>query len=209
MVQFELLNQCSFAECVELDMTAGVDEVGRGALFGPVVAAAVLLPKAAYETLAAAGVTDSKKLTGVQRSHLSTQIRAIAIDCKIGIATVAEIDRINILQASLLAMQRAVLRLQPTPALCLIDGNQRIPGLPIAQQTIVRGDEKSLAIAAASIVAKVWRDELICRLARRYPEYGLAANKGYGTVHHRQALARYGCSRQHRRSFTPCQATPK
>lgn len=183
---------------------AGVDEVGRGALFGPVVAAAVILPAETLNRLAIAGVTDSKCLPARQRSLLADQIRACALTCAVGYASVGEIDRLNILQASLLAMKRAVLKLQVSPDLCLIDGNQRIPGLCYPQQTLVKGDQRSLVIAAASILAKVWRDELITRLAVKYPQYNLAANKGYGTPTHRQALVQYGASRWHRRSFRPC-----
>lgn len=189
------------------DLIAGVDEVGRGALFGPVVAAAVMLPKAALPTLESAGVTDSKLLSPAARQRLAVQIRAVAIDCRIGYASVYEIDRLNILQASLLAMRRAVWQLTPPPELCLVDGNQPIPNLGMAQQTIVQGDRTSLIIAAASIIAKVWRDQLITRLANRYPQYGLASNKGYGTAPHLQALQEFGPSRQHRRSFRPCRQT--
>lgn len=186
------------------DLVAGVDEVGRGALFGPVVAAAVMLPVNQLDPLAAAGVTDSKRLTASQRQKLAVQIRALAIDCRIGIASVQEIDRLNILQATFLAMWRAVRQLTPQPEFCLIDGNYRIPQLALPQQAIVKGDQKSLAIAAASILAKVWRDELITRLAVRYPDYDLASNKGYGTTKHRLALQQKGACRQHRRSFSPC-----
>lgn len=184
-------------------LVAGVDEVGRGALFGPVVAAAVILPADAIEPLALAGVTDSKRLTPQRRSLLAAQIQQVAV-CRIGLASVREIDRLNILQASLLAMRRSITRLDPVPALCLIDGNQQVPGLSMPQQTIVKGDQSSLAIAAASIVAKVWRDALIDRLAAKYPQYGLATNKGYGTIAHRQAIAQFGITKQHRRSFSPC-----
>lgn len=186
-------------------MAAGVDEVGRGALFGPVVAAAVILPDFAFAELAALGVTDSKQLSARQREHLAYRIRAIATDCRIGLATVQEIDRLNILQASLLAMRRAIAQLQPQPDLCLIDGNQSIPCLSLPQQTLVKGDQLSLAIAAASIIAKVWRDRLIVRLAQRYPGYDLATNKGYGTAKHRLGLKQLGVTRQHRLSFSPCQ----
>ena len=184
---------------------AGVDEVGRGALFGPVVAAAVILSEDSIAQLTNAGVKDSKKLTPGVRSRLATEIKAIAIDCKIGWATVKEIDRFNILQATLLAMKRAIIRLNPEPELCLIDGNQKIPKLLIPQQTIIKGDSTSIAIAAASIVAKVWRDELITRLAKKYPEYDLKQNKGYGTAKHRQAIQEYGITCQHRQSFGCCQ----
>jgi ribonuclease HII len=185
-------------------VVAGVDEVGRGALFGPVVAAAVILPGSAQAELAAVGVTDSKQLTARQRQQLALRIRAVATAYQIAWASAAEIDRLNILQASLLAMRRAVLRLKVVPSLCLVDGNQRIPDLPIAQRSIVQGDQRVLAIAAASILAKVWRDELMTRLATKYPAYQLERNKGYGTAQHRLALQQLGASRFHRTSFSPC-----
>ncbi len=186
------------------EQVAGVDEVGRGALLGPVVAAAVVLPAAAIAPLQAAGVTDSKKLSPIKRQQLSVHIRQIA-HCAVGIVSVCEIDRINILQASLLAMRRAILHLSPSPQLCLIDGNQLVPQLPMTQKTIVKGDQHELAIAAASIIAKVWRDELIVRLDRRYPGYDLASNKGYGSAKHLAGIAQLGICRQHRKSFRSCQ----
>ena len=186
-------------------LVAGVDEVGRGALFGPVVAAAVILPPSALIELAEAQVKDSKQLSSYRRLELAAKIAAVALDWKIGFASTAEIDRINILQASLLAMKRAILKLKVQPTLCLIDGNQSIKSLLLPQATLVKGDEQSLAIASASIVAKVWRDALIMRLAAKYPEYDLVANKGYGTKRHKQALQQYGPSRLHRMSFRPCQ----
>ncbi len=182
-------------------LTAGVDEVGRGALFGPVVAAAVILPEEVLDNLASSGVTDSKKLTEKRRCQLAGQIRIVALDCQIGIASVREIDRLNILQASLLAMKRAVMKLKPKPDFVLVDGNQEIRDLFIPQRTIVKGDSKFLAIAAASIVAKVWRDALIMRLAKKYPVYDLTNNKGYGTKKHKQGIVDYGVSPQHRLSF--------
>jgi ribonuclease HII len=190
-------------------LVAGIDEVGRGALFGPVVSAAVILPIAAHADLICAGIKDSKLLSAVQRQQLAKQIRAVAIDCQVGIASVREIDRYNILQAALLAMKRAIVRLCPQPQVCLVDGNQRIPNLLVPQKTIVQGDQKSVAIAAASIVAKVWRDELITRLALKYPFYDLSSNKGYGTVKHRAAIQQFGASCQHRKSFSPCQPVVK
>ncbi|MBD3882327.1 ribonuclease HII [Phormidium tenue FACHB-886] len=183
---------------------AGIDEVGRGALFGPVVVAAVILPPMAQAGLISAGITDSKLLSAAQRQQLAQQIQAVAIGSCIGLASVQEIDRLNILQATFLAMRRAIARLQPQPTLCLVDGNQKIPHLSIPQQTIVKGDRQVVAIAAASILAKVWRDALIVRLARKYPGYDLAANKGYGTAKHKLALQQLGASSQHRRSFSPC-----
>ncbi|MDP8965559.1 MAG: ribonuclease HII [Cyanobacteriota bacterium] len=186
-------------------LVAGVDEVGRGALFGPVVAAAVILPASVLPQLAIAGVKDSKQLSRLQRLRLAQEIKGLALDWRIGYATSAEIDRINILQASLLAMKRAVLKLKVQPELCLVDGKQSLPDLPIPQQTLVKGDARSLEIAAASVVAKVWRDELVMRFAVKYPDYDLVANKGYGTERHRLALQQYGPSRLHRMSFSPCQ----
>ncbi|WP_096595359.1 ribonuclease HII [Calothrix sp. NIES-2098] len=184
---------------------AGVDEVGRGALFGPVVAAAVILPDCALPELLAAKIKDSKKLSSSRRKQLAQQICASAIDWRIGFASTAEIDRLNILQATLLAMKRAVLKLKVQPALCLIDGNQLVKDLLLPQQTIVKGDERSLNIASASIVAKVWRDELVLRLASKYPMYDLIRNKGYGSQKHLLALQQYGLSPLHRKSFRPCQ----
>ncbi|MFE4107044.1 ribonuclease HII [Almyronema epifaneia] len=195
MAPFEAPNDLSTSQI------AGVDEVGRGALFGPVVAAAVILPKDSLQALSEAGVQDSKRLSPQRRSQLAQLILATATDCKIGFSTVYEIDRLNILQATLLAMKRAILKLTPSPQLCLIDGNQAIPNLPFAQETWIKGDQRSVAIAAASIVAKVWRDQLIIRLDQRYPGYELKSNKGYGSHQHRAALLKIGPSRQHRQSF--------
>ncbi len=188
-----------------LELVAGVDEVGRGALFGPVVAAAVILPKHAWPELIAAEIKDSKKLSSSRRTVLTQKIHHLAIDWQIGLATSVEIDQINILQATLLAMQRAVLKLKVQPTLCLVDGNQLIKNLGLAQQTIIKGDERSLNIAAASIVAKVWRDDLVQQLAMEYPMYGLERNKGYGSQQHLLALQQYGPSPLHRKSFRPCQ----
>lgn len=200
--QLSLLN--STEPSLDWNTVAGVDEVGRGALFGPVVAAAVILPTDSIKDLADQGVTDSKQLSAQQRSRLAGMIQERAIACRIGLASVREIDRLNILQAALLAMKRAILRLTPAPALCLVDGNRPIPGLLIPQRTIVKGDRTYLAIAAASIIAKVWRDALITRLDATYPGYDLLSNKGYGTAKHRHALETLGVSSQHRRSFSPC-----
>ncbi len=187
------------------DRIAGVDEVGRGCLFGPVVASAVMLSGDAVLQLQAMGLTDSKKLSASQREALDGEIRSRAISYALGLASVAEIDQINILQASLLAMRRAVLKLTPEPSFCLVDGNQLIPQLRCDQQTVVGGDAVEPAIAAASILAKVWRDRLIQRLDAQYPGYALASNKGYGTAAHRQGLEKQGPSALHRLSFSPCQ----
>jgi ribonuclease HII len=188
-----------------VSIIAGVDEVGRGAIFGPVVAGAVILSEGAAHDLIQQGVTDSKKLNAVQRDRFYKEILASACCCRIGIASVREIDRINILQASLLAMHRAIRRLSPQPTLCLVDGNQAIPNLTISQQTLVQGDQHSIHIAAASIVAKVWRDRLVIRLSERFPHYDLAMNKGYGTRKHLESLTLLGITPFHRRSFKSCQ----
>ena len=188
-------------ERMTLKGIAGIDEVGRGALFGPVVAAAVILTPEAEAALLAIGVKDSKSLKAHQREALIQPIKAYASSFAIGWASVREIDRINILQASLLAMKRAVRRLASQPAFCLVDGNQKIPALGIPQETVIKGDQTNTAIAAASILAKVWRDQLIVRLDSRYPGYDLASNKGYGSARHRDAITHLGLSPQHRKSF--------
>ncbi|MEA5582290.1 ribonuclease HII [Nodularia harveyana UHCC-0300] len=187
------------------ELVAGIDEVGRGALFGPVVAAAVILPASALPILIAADVKDSKKLSISRRTKLARQICELATDWTIGCASTTEIDQLNILQATLLAMRRSVLKLRVLPMLCLVDGNQPIRDLSLPQETIIKGDERSLSIAAASIVAKVWRDDLVIRLASKYPLYNLEQNKGYGSQKHLIALQEYGPSRLHRKSFRPCQ----
>ncbi|MGF1519672.1 MAG: ribonuclease HII [Nodosilinea sp.] len=184
--------------------TAGVDEVGRGCLFGPVVAAAVVLSPQACQQLEAMGVTDSKRLSASRRESLVSPIQTLATDYALGLGTVYDIARLNILHASLLAMHRAVRRLAIAPDLCLIDGNQPIASLDIPQRTVVQGDRIHTEIAAASILAKVWRDRLIVRLDRRYPGYHLARNKGYGSAAHRLALQTLGPTPQHRRSFKGC-----
>lgn len=185
-------------------LIAGVDEVGRGALFGCVVAAAVVLPKSAVPQLIALGVKDSKKLSFRQREKLIEPIKETVTRWHISCASVAEIDRLNILQASLLAMKRSIIGLQIVPDICLVDGNFSLPDLNIPQQTVVKGDLRSPVIAAASILAKVWRDRLMSDFSKHYPEYDLAKNKGYPTVKHRLAIEQYGISLHHRRSFKSC-----
>jgi ribonuclease HII len=183
---------------------AGIDEVGRGALFGEVVAAAVILPIDKLVDLENLGVTDSKKLSPQRRDKLDLLIREVAIACEIGTASVIEIDEMNILAASLLAMERAIAKLQPQPNHCLIDGNQLLRFkliAPIPQTTVIKGDSLSISIAAASIVAKVFRDNQMVELAELYTGYDIAANKGYGTVKHRNAIAKLGYSDLHRKSF--------
>ncbi|WP_019498456.1 ribonuclease HII [Pseudanabaena sp. PCC 6802] len=188
----------------QLQPVAGVDEVGRGALFGAVVAAAVILPVDRFSVLHKAGVTDSKRLAPQRRATLDRLIREVAVDCQVGMATVEEIDRMNILEASLLAMERSIAKLKIKPNHCLIDGNQPLRFRliePLPQTTVVKGDATCLSIAAASIVAKVWRDRLMTELDLEYPGYDLAKNKGYGTVKHREAILRLGYSDRHRQSF--------
>ncbi len=150
------------------------------------------------------GVTDSKALSPERRECLAEAIEAIALSVGIGTASVAEIDRVNILQATFLAMRRAIAQLDSPPDLCSVDGNRAIPQLAIPQRTVVKGDRRDLAIGAASIVAKVWRDRQIVALSERYPGYDLASNKGYGTAKHTDGLVRLGVTPEHRMSFAPC-----
>jgi ribonuclease HII len=181
---------------------AGVDEVGRGPVFGPVVAAAVILPRDCHLQ----GLTDSKKLSEKKRNVLNVEIRSNAVSWAIAAVDVETIDRINIRQASLLAMRRAVEQLALSPDYLLIDGVDTIDW-PCAQQAVVKGDATSFSIAAASVLAKVYRDRLIVELDRRYPGYGLANHKGYGVPEHMAALARLGPTPLHRRSYKPVAQT--
>ena len=174
----------------------GVDEAGRGPLAGPVCAAAVILP----EHLELPGLTDSKKLTDKKRRELYPIIKEQAIAYGIGFASEQEVDEINILQATFLAMSRALERLNVTPDLALIDGNREKDfGIPV--KTVVKGDSLSANIAAASVLAKVTRDDLMAELAQKYPEYGFEIHKGYGTKAHYAALREYGPSPVHRMTF--------
>jgi ribonuclease HII len=179
-------------------LIAGVDEVGRGPLAGPVVAAAVILLRPIE------GLADSKLLDAPTRERLAHGLREVAL-IAVAAASVTEIDRINILHASMLAMRRAVLRLGCLPDVALIDGN-RAPDLPCAVETVVDGDRDVPVIGAASIVAKVTRDRLMRRLALRYPGYGWESNVGYATPVHRDAVRRLGATCHHRRSFCTVQA---
>ena len=179
-------------------LVAGVDEAGRGPLAGPVFAAAVILdPRNPIK-----GLADSKKLTALRRDKLFDEIRAKALCCSIAQASVQEIDEINILQATLLAMRRAVEGLRLRPAKVLVDGN-RIPVLDVRAEAIVQGDALVPAISAASILAKVQRDRWCVELDRQFPDYGFARHKGYGTAQHLQALRQLGACEQHRRTFRP------
>lgn len=174
----------------------GIDEAGRGPLAGPVYAAAVILPI----DLEIDGLNDSKKLTEKKREALFDVICEKAISYSIGIATEKEIDEINILNATFLAMRRAVDGLSVKPDYALIDGNQH-PGLLIQDETVVKGDGKSMSIAAASILAKVSRDRFMLNIAEKYPEYCFEKHKGYGTKLHYEMIEKYGVSPVHRRSF--------
>jgi ribonuclease HII len=182
-------------------LIAGVDEAGRGPLAGPVVAAAVILD----ELQPIKGLRDSKTLGPVTRERLALEVRAKALCCSVGLASVEEIDRLNILQATLLAMRRAVEGLRLLPALVLVDGN-RLPLLSMPAEAVVKGDTKVAAISAASIVAKVHRDGLLMALHELHPAYGFAAHKGYPTAEHLAALRLHGACSVHRRSFAPVRA---
>jgi ribonuclease HII len=183
-------------------LIAGLDEVGRGPLFGPVVAAAVILPKG----FRLQGLTDSKKLSEKQRNQLEPEIRLNAVAWTIAAVDAETIDRINIRQASLLAMRLAVQQLALTPDYLLIDGRDTIDW-PCPQQPVIHGDAISLSIAAASVLAKVHRDRLLVELDLQFPGYGLAQHKGYCSPQHIEALARLGPTPLHRKSFHPVAQT--
>lgn len=179
-------------------LVAGVDEAGRGPLAGPVFAAAVILD----DLVPIAGLNDSKKLSAKRRERLYDEIRAKALCCSVAMASVEEIDRLNILQATLLAMQRAVKGLRLKPAKVLVDGN-RLPTLDVLAEAVVGGDALVKSISAASILAKVSRDRWADELHQRHPQYGFDRHKGYGTAEHMAALQRHGVLPEHRRSFAP------
>ena len=179
-------------------LTAGVDEAGRGPLAGPVVAAAVILD----DLKPIKGLADSKVLTAKRREKLFDEIRAKALCCSIAQASVEEIDTLNILQATLLAMRRAVEGLRLKPVKVLVDGN-RLPILDVLAEAIVRGDATVASISAASILAKVQRDRWCVELDALYPQYGFARHKGYGTAEHLAALRAHGACPEHRRTFRP------
>jgi ribonuclease HII len=186
----------------QLEVVAGVDEAGRGPLAGPVMAAAVIL----NHKKPILGLADSKTLQASQRMRLAVQIQAHAVAWAVCCATVGEIDQLNILQATLLAMKRAVSSLPQLPDLALIDGKQT-PFLPCKSRAIIRGDQSHTAISAASILAKVARDTEMIRLDKQYPQYGFAQHKGYGTLQHLKALKQYGPTPIHRKSFAPVRRT--
>lgn len=177
-------------------LVAGIDEAGRGALSGPVVAAAVILPCQLFIP----NIKDSKKLTSKKRSELYFSILNKAKDVGIGIVEAKIIDRINIAQASYLAMKKAILDLKEIPDYLLVDGF-KIPNLNIFQLALIKGEDKSISIAAASIIAKVYRDNIMIKYDEKYPQYFFKKNKGYGTEEHLKALLKYGPSEIHRRSY--------
>ena len=185
----------------DLSLLAGVDEAGRGPLAGPVVAAAVILDPARP----IAGLADSKRLSAARREALAVLIKERAVAFCIAEASVQEIDRINILQATLLAMKRAVEGLNVTPTFVQVDGN-KLPAIAVPAEAIVQGDATEQAISAASILAKTHRDALTLALHAQYPQYGFAQHKGYGTAMHMAALKTHGACPAHRRSFAPVRA---
>ena len=185
-----------------LGLMAGVDEAGRGPLAGPVVAAAVILD----DSKRIRGLADSKMLSPLQRDRLYDQIREKALCCSVAEASVEEIDRLNILQATMLAMKRAVEGLRLKPSKVLVDGN-RLPTIDVLAEAVIGGDAKVKSISAASILAKVHRDRLCATLHEEYPQYNFAAHKGYGTREHLEALRLHGACRHHRRFFSPVAAT--
>ncbi len=182
-------------------LVAGVDEAGRGPLAGPVVAAAVILD----DLQPIRGLADSKALTARRREALFDEIRARALCCSVAMANVEEIDRLNILQATMLAMRRAVDGLRLKPQRVVVDGN-RVPVLPVPVAAVVKGDAKVAAISAASILAKVTRDRLCAELHERFPAYGFDGHKGYPTAEHLAALKAHGPCEEHRRSYAPVRA---
>ena len=182
----------------KLGADCGSDEAGRGPWAGPVVAAAVILPKS-FSTM---DIDDSKKLSKIKREMLFQEITSNS-ECGIGYGSVEEIDRYNILQATFLAMRRAVINLKSLPGRALIDGNIIPPRFPCVAKSIVQGDSKVVSIAAASIVAKVTRDRIMTNLAKSYPGYGWEKNFGYGVKEHKAAIKLLGITSEHRRSFKP------
>lgn len=178
---------------------AGVDEAGRGALAGPVVAAAAIFQSCPEELKGK--IKDSKKLSPETREKLFSEIHQHALAVGVGIVERDVIDEINILQAALKAMAQAVSQLDPQPNICLIDGNQKVP-IEIDQKLIIKGDDRVFSIGAASIIAKVVRDRLMVEMDRTFPNYGFAVHKGYGTETHRKAIENFGPCPEHRTSFT-------
>ena len=182
-------------------LVAGVDEAGRGPLCGPVIAAAVIINRKKITTNLSSSINDSKRLRSEVRKKLASAINKCAL-VGLGAAWVSEIENLNILGSTMLAMRRAIQSLPVLPEFALIDGN-RSPDLPCYSRTVVNGDNLSISIAAASIIAKVTRDRIMTQLGLRYPEYGWAKNSGYGTLEHKSALEKLGVTPHHRRLFAP------
>jgi ribonuclease HII len=178
---------------------AGVDEAGRGPWAGPVVAAAVIFPP----HISIPGINDSKKLSAKQREEFFYKIHETALAIGVGIVGHTEIDSSNILKATFKAMEEAILSLQIKPELVLIDGSLKVPAIKIEQESIIAGDQKSAAIAASSIIAKVTRDRLMVEFSQKYPQYGFENHKGYGSKEHQTALLNFGPCEIHRKSFLP------
>ncbi|MEQ9112494.1 MAG: ribonuclease HII [Rhodospirillaceae bacterium] len=196
-------------ECEVLGIVAGIDEAGRGPWAGPVVAGAAILNRETLPESLLHGLDDSKALSAIRREVLYKELfQSSAVILGVGLASVEEIDSLNILQATFLAMARAFKNLKCSVDLALVDGN-KAPDLPCAVRTIVKGDSRSLSIAAGSIVAKVTRDRLMTNLAKDFPGYGWETNQGYGTAGHRAGLERLGVTPHHRKSFAPIRAALK
>lgn len=185
------------------DLIAGVDEAGRGPWAGPVVAGAVIFPDLKTTDFLAEKLNDSKKLTPAKREELFAALYQSGALIGCGSASVEEIDRLNILQATFLAMRRAVAALPAAPSFAVIDGNKVPPGLPCPARALIKGDALSLSVAAASIIAKVMRDRLMADLAEEFPYYGWEKNAGYGTKAHQNGLAEHGICIHHRKSYAP------
>ncbi|MDR0953662.1 MAG: ribonuclease HII [Elusimicrobiota bacterium] len=181
----------------------GIDEAGRGPLAGPVVAAACFIPPFLYNNETLAQINDSKKLTPKKRQKLYEELKNLPIIYGVGFASSQEIDKINILQATFLAMRRALAKFKGQNILALVDGNHKIPSLSCPQEAIIGGDAKSLSIAAASVIAKVSRDNFMQTLHQQYPLYGFSGHKGYGAKTHIDAIKEHGPCPQHRKSFEP------
>ena len=178
-------------------LEAGTDEAGRGCLCGPVVAAAVILPKG-FEHLT---LNDSKKLTEKQRNFLRSFIEEYAISFGVSFINQTEVDKLNVLQASITAMHRSINQLKPTPEFIIVDGNKFIPFKEIPYKTIIKGDAKFMSIAAASVLAKTYRDEYMAKIHREFPVYNWKKNKGYPTKQHRDAILEFGITKYHRKTF--------
>ena len=189
--------------CEKTHLIAGIDEAGRGPWAGPVVAGAVIFPDLKISDSLAKKLDDSKKLTAAKREALFEELHSSNASIGCGMASVEEIDALNILQATFLAMRRAVKNLPQVPEFIIIDGNKTPPDLPCPARFLIKGDALSLSVAAASIIAKVTRDRLMCELAKEFPYYGWEKNAGYGTKAHQDGLKAHGVCIHHRKSYAP------